>query len=199
MVTASAPPSSAAVDRREGDSDLPASGVLRRAVNRRRKRAQTSHSSRAGRSGRDVGHPIEQEVFAEVSEVVAHRLEGEDAASGSELGGIQRVEADVGANVVEDIAVAGFSRSHCIVSGSLVAKVSARWCSLGVEVRMAMERPSTSQRATGKTARRPARSASITCNEAASSLEENHRLMLCSKPRRKPSRYKNYQRKIDSR
>jgi hypothetical protein len=130
---------------------------------------------------------------------VVHRLEGEDAASGSELGGIQRVEADVGANVVEDIAVAEILAQPLYCLGLLGREGVGAMVLIGREVRMAMERPSTSQRATGKTARRAARSASITCNEAASSLEENHRLMLCSKPGRKPSRHKNYQRKIDSR
>src|SRR5207302_7665724 len=55
---------------------------------------------------RDVRHPIEQEVSAELPKVLALRLEGEDTAGGSELASIERVEADVGADVVEDVAIA---------------------------------------------------------------------------------------------
>src|SRR5205809_225442 len=48
-------------------------------------------------------------------------------------------------------------------------------------MRRAIESPSTLQRATGQTARRAARNASITCNATVSNLEKNDRLILYSK------------------
>jgi hypothetical protein len=55
---------------------------------------------------RDILYSIEQQVSTEVPEVVALRLEGKNTAAGSKLGGIEGIEADISANVVEDIAVA---------------------------------------------------------------------------------------------
>lgn len=58
------------------------------------------------KAGRDILHPIEQEVSTEASKVVAFRLEGKNTTGGSKLGGIEGIKADVSANVVEDIAIA---------------------------------------------------------------------------------------------
>jgi len=55
---------------------------------------------------RDILYSIEQQVSTEGPEVVAFRLEGKNTAAGSKLGRIERIEADIGANVVEDIAIA---------------------------------------------------------------------------------------------
>ncbi len=57
-------------------------------------------------AGRDILYAIEQEVFTEVSKVVALGLEGKNTATGAKLGGIERVEADISTNVVEDISIA---------------------------------------------------------------------------------------------
>ena len=57
-------------------------------------------------AGRDILYSIEQEVLTEVAKVVALRLEGKHTAAWSKLGGIERIEADVRPNVVEDIAIA---------------------------------------------------------------------------------------------
>src|SRR6476646_5890445 len=57
-------------------------------------------------AGLDIFHRIEQEVSTEVSKIVALRLEGKNTTAGSKLGGIEGIEADISANVVEDIAIA---------------------------------------------------------------------------------------------
>ena len=62
-----------------------------------RERKETRHN---------ILHPIEQEVFAEASKVMAFRFEGKNTTGGSKLGGIECIKADVSSNVVEDIAIA---------------------------------------------------------------------------------------------
>ena len=62
-----------------------------------REREETRHN---------ILHPIEQEISAEASKVMAFRFEGKNTTGGPKLGGIEGLEADVSANVIEDIAIA---------------------------------------------------------------------------------------------
>jgi hypothetical protein len=83
-------------------------------------------------AGRDILYSIEEEVSAEVAKVVALRLEGKNAAAGAKLGCIKRIEADIGANVVEDIAIAQiFAQSlYCFgfLGGVSVRAIVFIWC-----------------------------------------------------------------------